>query len=41
MSFQIGELFNLNYWQQMLSGDFLSLNFFVNILDILVVWYLV
>ena len=41
MSFQIGELFNLDYWQQMFSGDLFSLNFLVNILDILVVWYLV
>ena len=41
MSFQIGELFNLEYWQQMFSGDLFSLNFLVNILDILVVWYLV
>lgn len=41
MSFQIGELFNLEYWQQMFSADLFSLNFLVNILDILVVWYLV
>lgn len=27
MSFQIGELFNLEYWQQMFSGDLFSLNF--------------
>ena len=36
MSFQIGELFNLDYWQQMFSGDLFSLNFLVNILDSLV-----
>ena len=28
MSFQIGELFNLDYWRQMFSGDLFSQNFF-------------
>jgi len=41
MSFNIAELFDLDYWRQLLSADFLSVPFFINILDILVVWYLV
>lgn len=41
MSFNIAELFDLEYWRQLLSVDFFSVPFFVNILDVLVVWYLV
>ncbi|GFK28798.1 diadenylate cyclase CdaA [Tetragenococcus halophilus] len=41
MSFNIAELFDLDYWRQLLSVDFFSVPFFINILDILVVWYLV
>ncbi|MGX7164388.1 diadenylate cyclase CdaA [Enterococcus massiliensis] len=41
MSFDIGELFNIDYWKQLFSVDIFSLKFFVNILDILVVWYIV
>ncbi|MFV0560886.1 MAG: diadenylate cyclase CdaA [Enterococcus sp.] len=41
MSFQISSLLNLQYWQQLFSGGFFSLNFLVNVLDILVVWYLI
>ncbi|GAA3008654.1 diadenylate cyclase CdaA [Tetragenococcus solitarius] len=41
MSFNIAELFDLDYWRQLLSVDVFSVPFFINILDILVVWYLV
>ena len=41
MSFSIQELFNIDYWKQMFNVDMFSWNFFVNILDILVVWYIV
>lgn len=40
MTINFRELFNFEYWQQLFSADFLSLNSFVNILDIVVVWYL-
>lgn len=41
MSFQLNQLFSLNYWQQLISTDFFSKDFIINIIDILVVWYLV
>ncbi|EOL46667.1 TIGR00159 family protein [Enterococcus phoeniculicola] len=41
MSFQLGELLNLEYWKQIFTGSLFSANFFINILDILVVWFLV
>ncbi|MBO0473581.1 diadenylate cyclase [Enterococcus sp. DIV0840] len=41
MSFQLSQLFDLNYWRQLISSDFLSRDYIINIIDILVVWYLV
>ncbi|MGM0124062.1 diadenylate cyclase [Enterococcus sp. AZ194] len=41
MSFQLGELLNPEYWKQIFTGSLFSANFFINILDIIVVWYLV
>lgn len=41
MSFNIQELFNLEYWKQIFSVDLFSMKFFVNILDIIVVWYII
>ncbi|MGX7149265.1 diadenylate cyclase CdaA [Enterococcus ureasiticus] len=41
MSFQLSQLFDLNYWRQIISSDFLSRDYIINIIDILVVWYLV
>ncbi|MFD1900334.1 diadenylate cyclase CdaA [Enterococcus termitis] len=41
MSFQLSRLLDLNYWQQLISSDFLSRDYIINIIDILVVWYLV
>lgn len=41
MKFNIGELFNLEYWRQLLSIDVFSLPFLINVLDIIVVWYIV
>jgi diadenylate cyclase len=41
MSFQFDQLLDLKYWQQIISSDFLSRDFVINIIDILVVWYLV
>lgn len=39
--FDFGELFNVEYWRQLFSVDFFSLKFFINILDVLVVWYII
>ncbi len=41
MKLNIGELFNLEYWRQLLSLDVFSLPFLINVLDIIVVWYIV
>jgi diadenylate cyclase len=41
MKLNIGELFNLEYWRQVLSIDVFSLPFLINVLDIIVVWYIV
>ncbi|MEI5994955.1 diadenylate cyclase CdaA [Candidatus Enterococcus mansonii] len=41
MSFQVGQLFDFNYWRQLISSDFLSRDYIINVIDILVVWYLV
>ncbi|EOL47087.1 hypothetical protein A5819_000414 [Enterococcus sp. 7E2_DIV0204] len=41
MSFQLSQLFDLNYWRQLISSDFLSRDYIINVIDILVVWYLV
>lgn len=41
MSFNIQEIFNLEYWKQIFNVDVFSWSFLVNILDILVVWYIV
>jgi diadenylate cyclase len=40
MKLNIGELFNLEYWRQLLSIDVFSLPFLINVLDIIVVWYI-
>ncbi|MHC5249688.1 diadenylate cyclase CdaA [Enterococcus sp. LJL120] len=40
MSFQISDLLSLTYWQDLFSGNILTLSFWINILDILVVWFL-
>ncbi|MCB5952002.1 diadenylate cyclase CdaA [Enterococcus sp. BWT-B8] len=39
--FQISQLFDLSYWDKFVPSDLLSRNFIINIIDILVVWYLV
>lgn len=41
MQFQFKQLLDVNYWEQIVSADFLSRDFITNIIDILVVWYLV
>lgn len=41
MSINFGEFFNLSYWRELFSINVFSLSFYVNILDILVVWYVV
>ncbi|MBO0445501.1 TIGR00159 family protein [Enterococcus ureilyticus] len=41
MSFQLSQLFDVNYWRQLISSDFLSRDYIINVIDILVVWYLV
>jgi len=35
------DFFNLDYWRELLSFDILSWSFLVNVLDVIVVWYLV
>lgn len=35
------DFFNLDYWRELLSFDIFSWSFFVNVLDVIVVWYLV
>lgn len=35
------DFFNLDYWRELLSFDIFSLSFLVNVLDVIVVWYLV
>jgi diadenylate cyclase len=41
MKLNIGELFIFEYWRQLLSIDVFSLPFLINVLDIIVVWYIV
>lgn len=41
MSFQFNHLFDLSYWQTLFSEHVFTVNFWINVLDILVVWYLV
>lgn len=41
MSNTIGEFFNPEYWQRLFSGDVSYWSLFVNLLDILVVWFLI
>ncbi|WP_461202713.1 diadenylate cyclase CdaA [Enterococcus sp. N342-3-1-2] len=41
MSINFTDFFNLDYWSNLLSFDIFSLSFFVNLLDVIVVWYLV
>ncbi|HIY58880.1 MAG TPA: diadenylate cyclase CdaA [Candidatus Tetragenococcus pullicola] len=41
MTFHFTELFQLDYWRQLFSTNITTLSFFINILDILVVWYLI
>lgn len=40
MFFQNGNFFQLEYWKQLFSENILSYAFLINILDILVVWFL-
>ncbi|MBL1223893.1 diadenylate cyclase CdaA [Enterococcus sp. BWR-S5] len=40
-AFQISQFFDVSYWQKFISNDLLSSNFIINIIDVLVVWYLV
>lgn len=35
------DFFNLDYWRELLSFDIFSWSFLVNVLDVIVVWYLV
>lgn len=35
------DFFNLDYWRELLSFDMFSWSFLVNVLDVIVVWYLV
>lgn len=41
MRFNIMELFNLDFWRQPLSIDVFSIPFLINVLDVIVVWYIV
>ncbi|MDH6363203.1 diadenylate cyclase [Enterococcus sp. PF1-24] len=41
MSFDLSRWFDLRHWESLFNDNFLSLNFWINILDILVVWFIV
>jgi TIGR00159 family protein len=41
MGFNLSEFFNVNYWSRLFSVDVFSLPFAINILDVIVVWYLI
>lgn len=41
MSFNLDDFFNIKNWQQIFTTDIFSVGFLVNVLDILVVWYLI
>lgn len=41
MSFNFSDLFNFEYWQALFSGNAFSWSFWANILDVLVVWFLI
>lgn len=41
MFLQTSQLFDFDYWRQLISSDFLSRDYIINVIDILVVWYLV
>lgn len=41
MSLQISDLLSLTYWQDIFVGNVFTLSFWINILDIFVVWFLV
>lgn len=41
MLINLRDFFNLDYWRELLSFDIFSWSFLVNVLDVIVVWYLV
>ncbi len=41
MTFDFTKLFQLSYWKELFTTNVSTLTFFVNILDIIVVWYLI
>jgi diadenylate cyclase len=41
MSINFSDFFNLDYWREFFSFNIFSVSFFINVLDVLVVWYLV
>lgn len=41
MSINFAEFFSLDYWKELFSVNFFSLSFFINILDVIVVWFIV
>lgn len=41
MSFNLTEFFDFRYWKEIFSTDIFSVSFLVNVLDILVVWYMI
>ena len=41
MMINFRDFFNLDYWRELLSFDIFSWSFLVNVLDVIVVWYLV
>lgn len=41
MSMNFGDFFNFDYWREVFSFNIFSISFLINVLDVLVVWYVV
>lgn len=41
MSMNFSDFFNFDYWREVLSFNIFSISFLINVLDVLVVWYVV
>ena len=41
MSMNFSDFFNFDYWREVFSFNIFSISFFINVLDVLVVWYVV
>jgi len=41
MSMNFSDFFNFDYWREVFSFNIFSISFLINVLDVLVVWYVV